>query len=236
MQLSTADTQKINFELQHRPSSTIAICHVQPGQTLISEGGALMALKGPVTVNTTTHQKKGGGVLAGLKRMLSGESFFMNQYQATAASQIWLCSPLPGDMMIKELNGEKIIISGGSFVACDSNVSIDMQWQGLKSVFSGENLFWIKAQGVGSILLNSFGFIYPIDVDGEYIVDTGHIVAFEETLTFTISKSSVGWIDSFLSGEGFVCRFKGRGTVWCQSHNPKEYGRELTPFLRPKQS
>lgn len=226
----------LQFELQHRPSSTIAICHLEPGQTLISEGGALMALKGSVAVNTTTHQKQGGGVLAGLKRMLSGESFFLNQYQASSSSQIWLCSPMPGDMMIKELNGEKLILSGGAFVACDSNVNIKLEWQGLKSIFSGESLFWIKAEGRGSILLNSFGFIYPIEVDGEYIVDTGHIVAFEETLNFSIQKSSSGWIESYLSGEGFVCRFKGRGTVWCQSHNPQEYGQELTPYLRPKRS
>jgi len=228
------ENQKMSFELQHRPSSTIAICHLPAGETLVSEGGALMALKGPVNVNTTTHQKKGGGVMAGLKRLLSGESFFMNHYQAQQASQVWLCSALPGDMMVHQLTGQKIIVAGGAFVACDSDVAIDLEWQGLKSIFSGESLFWIKAHGHGEILLSSFGFIYPVQVDGEYIVDTGHIVAFEETLSFTISKASSTWLDSFISGEGFVCRFKGRGTVWCQSHNPSQYGSLLTPYLRPK--
>jgi len=228
------EQQKINFELQHRPSSTIAICHLPPGETLVSEGGALMALKGPVTVNTTTHQKKGGGVMAGLKRLLSGESFFMNQYQSQQNSQIWLCSALPGDMMIHHLTGQRLIVAGGAFVACDSDVVIDLEWQGMKSFLSGQNLFWIKAQGHGQLLLNSFGFIYPVQVEDEYIVDTGHIVAFEETLNFSISKASTSWIQSFISGEGFICRFKGRGIVWCQSHNPSEYGGLLTPYLRPK--
>jgi uncharacterized protein (TIGR00266 family) len=224
----------MRFELQHQPSSTIAVCHLEPQETLVSEGGAMMALKGPVSVNTTTHQKGGGGVLAGVKRLLSGESFFLNQYQATQPSQVWLCSALPGDMVVKKLNGENLVIAGGSFVACDHNVQIKLEWQGLKSVFSGESMFWIKAHGKGDLLLNSFGFIYPVQVDGEYIVDTGHIVAFEETLQFNISTASKSWLQAYLSGEGFICRFKGKGTVWCQSHNPKSYGQELAPYLKPR--
>lgn len=224
----------MKFELQYQPSSTIALCHLDPQETLVSEGGALMALKGSVSVNTTTHQKGGGGVLAGMKRLLSGESFFLNQYKANQSAQVWLCSALPGDMLVKKLNGENLVIAGGSFVACDHNVQIKLEWQGLKSILSGESLFWIKAQGQGDVLLNSFGFIYPVQVDGEYIVDTGHIVAFEETLQFNISTASKNWLQAFLSGEGFICRFKGKGTVWCQSHNPKSYGQELTPYLKPR--
>lgn len=34
---------------------------------------------------------------------------------------------------------------------------------------------------------------------------------------------------------GLVCKFRGRGTVWCQSHNPLNYGRILGPMLRPRQ-
>ncbi len=224
----------MKFELQHQPSSTIAVCHLEPKETLVSEGGALMALKGAVSVNTTTHQKGSGGVLSGVKRLLSSESFFLNQYQTTQSAQVWLCSALPGDMLVKRLNGEKLVIAGGSFVACDSNVHIDLEWQGLKSILSGESLFWIKAKGQGDLLLNSFGFIYPVQVDGEYIVDTGHIVAFEETLQFNISTASKNWLQAYLSGEGFICRFKGKGTVWCQSHNPKSYGQELTSYLKPR--
>ena len=121
-------------------------------------------------------------------------------------------------------------------VACSEYIKIDLSWQGLKSFFTGSNLFWIKAEGYGSLITNSFGFIYPVEVNGEYMVDTGHVVAFEETLNFNITKSASGWIESYFSGEGLVCIFKGRGTVWIQSHNLKEYGSELTPYLRPTQN
>ena len=68
----------------------------------------------------------------------------------------------------------------------------------------------------------------------EDIVDTGHIVAFNETLSFSITKAGKSWIGSMLSGEGLVCKFEGKGTVWCQSHNAQSFGQSLTPILRPR--
>ena len=101
-------------------------------------------------------------------------------------------------------------------------------------MFSGESAFWLSATGKGTVILNSFGAIYPIEVDGEYIVDTGHIVAFQESLNFSISKAGTSWINSYFGGEGLVCRFKGKGTVWCQSHNDNSFGFTLTPGLTPR--
>ena len=66
------------------------------------------------------------------------------------------------------------------------------------------------------------------------IVDTGHIVAFNEGLSFEITKAGGSWISSFLGGEGFVCKFNGKGTVWCQSHNQGSFGGILGPTLRPR--
>ncbi len=66
------------------------------------------------------------------------------------------------------------------------------------------------------------------------IVDTGHIVAFNETLDFTLSKAGKSWMSSLLGGEGLVCKFQGQGTVWCQSHNPKSFGQALGPKLKPR--
>ncbi|MGL5836660.1 MAG: AIM24 family protein, partial [Waterburya sp.] len=71
-------------------------------------------------------------------------------------------------------------------------------------------------------------------VDGEYIVDTGHIVAFERSLNFSIAKASSSLIGSFLGGEGFVCRFKGKGKVFCQTHNPGAFGSTVGSKLPPR--
>jgi len=167
--------------------------------------------------------------------LMARESVFLNHFTAGAqGGDLYLATTLAGDMMVYELKGENLIVQGGSFVACEPSVSIDMGWQGFKSLFAKEGLFWLHLNGTGKIVINSFGAIYPIEVDGEHIVDTGHIVAFNETLNFNLSKAGKSWVSSILGGEGLVARFNGRGTVFCQSHNPVSFGRALGPKLKPR--
>ena len=86
-------------------------------------------------------------------------------------------------------------------------IDIDLSFQGIgKALFSSEGVFWIKCSGQGDIFLNSFGAIYEIEVDGGYVVDTGHIVAFEDSLEFNIGKSSSGWISSFYEWRRLGCK------------------------------
>ncbi len=223
----------MQIELTHRPSNTAARVRLAPGESCTTESGAMIAMSGNMEVTTSTHKKQSGGVIKAVKRMLAGESFFLNHFEAkNTEGELWLGSALAGDMMVYDLNQENLIVQSGSFIACEKDVNIDLGWQGFKSLLSGESVFWLHMNGKGKVLLSSFGAIYPVEVDGEYIVDTGHIVAFNETLNFTITKAGSSWIHSFLGGEGLVCKFSGRGTVWCQSHNPGSFGNALTPHLR----
>lgn len=225
----------MQVELVHQPGNTAAKIKLGAGETTVVEGGAMIAMSDNVSVQTTTQQKGGGGLLKGLGRMLAGESFFLNHYTAgPAGGEVWAAATLAGDMLQLDLKGENLIVQGGSFVACEPSVSIDLGWQGLKSLFSGERMFWVHLKGTGKVLLSSFGAIYPIAVSGETIVDTGHIVAFQETLTFKPTKAGKSWLQSILGGEGIVLKFSGRGTVWCQSHNPRGFGRLLGPMLKKR--
>ena len=95
-------------------------------------------------------------------------------------------------------------------------------------------MFWVRCSGTGDLFLSSFGAIYEVDVQGEYTVDTGHIVAFEDSLQFRITKVSSSLIGSFLGGEGLVCRFQGQGKLYCQSHNAASLGALLGPKLKPR--
>ena len=225
----------MQIDIQYRPANAAARVVLQPGETVTAEGGAMISMSPNVTIETTTIQRGKGGVLAGIKRLVAGENFFLNHFTAQRQSgEIWLSSGMPGDMVVRQLDGLALIIQSGSFVASDQGVSIDASFQGIgKALFSGESMFWLRASGTGQIVLNSFGAIYPIHVDGEYIVDTGHIVAYEETLEFNIVKAGKSLIGSFLGGEGLVCKFRGTGTVWCQSHNDKGFGETIGPMLKP---
>lgn len=222
----------VNLKMQ--PGSTAAEIVLQPGQEFTAEAGAMIAMTPNISMTTTTYKKNSGGIFKGLKRLLSGESFFLNHYTAgNTPGKVWLGTTHAGDMLTKELNGEGIIVQGGSYVASSPEIEVDLSFQGFKSLISKEGLFWLNIKGKGTVIINSFGAIYPIQVNGEYIVDTGHIVAFEENLNFTLTKAGKSWISSFLGGEGLVCKFKGQGTVWIQSHNTSSFGQALSSKLKP---
>jgi uncharacterized protein (TIGR00266 family) len=85
-------------------------------------------------------------------------------------------------------------------------------------------------KGTGDVWFNAYGNIVEVDVDGEYVVDTGHIVAFEPGLNFKVAR--VGGLKStLLSGEGFVARFKGKGKLYIQSRTVSSLLGWITPLL-----
>lgn len=227
----------MQHELIARPSMTVAQLTLQAGETVTCEVGAMVAMSAGLEVETTSKSRGGGGGFRkGLKRMFSGESYFLNHFTAKADNQMLMIGPsMLGDIMSYPLTGGSLVVQGGSWLASDQGIEIDTTWQGLgKGLLSGESMFWVKCSGTGDVLLNSFGAIHEIEVNGEYVVDTGHIVAFEDTLQFNLGKAGASWIGSFLGGEGLVCKFKGQGKLYCQSHNPPSFGKLLGPKLRPR--
>lgn len=227
----------MQYEILARPAAAVAKLSLSTNESITCEVGAMIAMSTGIGVETTSGMKGGGGgFLKGLKRMFAGENFFLNHFTASQPDQTLLIGPtMLGDIAHHSLRGGSLVVQGSSWLASDSGIAIDATWQGFgKAIFSGEGLFWVKCTGQGSIFLSSFGAIYEVDIDGEYIVDTGHIVAFEDTLQFKIVKAGRSLIGSFLGGEGLVCRFKGQGKLYCQSHNPPSFGKLIGPKLKPR--
>ncbi|MDC7233704.1 MAG: TIGR00266 family protein [Spirochaetales bacterium] len=228
----------MNIEILKRPSNSAAKVSLEAGQSVTAEGGSMIAMSGDMSLETKISKNEGGakGFLKGMARMLGGEGIFMNYFTAgPQGGDVFLATTLPGDMAVLELDGTTSIkVQKSSFVAHGPDVNMNIKWEGFKNVFSGENMIWLEMTGKGKVVINAFGMIYPVQVDGEYIVDTGNIAAFEESLDFKISKAGGSWVSSFLGGEGLVCRFKGKGTVWCQTHADQTFGQSLTPFLIPR--
>ncbi len=225
----------MQIAILERPANTIAKITLDAGEDVTAEGGSLVAMSADMAMETSTHKRGKGGVMKGLKRMLAGENLFLNHYTAAKSGDVLYLAPnLSGDIMHKKLESGTLVVQGSSFLAHSAGIEMDMTWQGAKNLLSKEGLFWLKFSGKGDVLINAFGAIYPVEVKDEYIVDTGHIVAFEDSLTFSLSKVGKSWISSILGGEGLVCRFKGTGTVWCQSHSERSFGFALGPKLRAR--
>mgnify|MGYP001182683769 FL=1 len=227
----------MQYKILCQPASAVAHLVLNAGEAITCEVGAMIAMSPNIGVETTSRSRGGkGGIMKGIKRMFSGESFFLNHFESKADGQSLLIGPAHlGDIVHHQLTGGTIVVQGTSWMASTPGIEIDTTWQGITSgVFSGEGLFWVKCTGVGDVFLNSFGAIYEVDVNGEYTVDTGHIVAFEDTLQFNVGKAGASLIGSMLGGEGLVCKFQGQGKLYCQSHNPPSFGKALSPDLKPR--
>jgi uncharacterized protein (TIGR00266 family) len=216
----------MQFDVQYRPAHSLAVVHLGAGETVRAEASAMISMTTNIRVETTGPLGRKGGLLRGLKTaMLGGETFFTNTFQAVEGpGHVTLAPSLTGDMIVHELREDELFIQGSSYVAAPDSVQLDTRWQGFRGFFSGETLFFLHATGRGPVLLNAFGAIETIDLDGELIVDTGHLVAFGGGVDYEVATASRGLIASFLSGEGLVLRLRGRGRLYVQSRNPNEFG------------
>jgi uncharacterized protein (TIGR00266 family) len=216
-------------EIMYRPSYSLAVVKLDPREKIRVEAGAMVSMSDGITLET----KAAGGILASLTRsMLGGESFFMNDFLAPAqGGTVTLAPALPGDMLVVEQNGERaLMVQSGSYVASATGIAVDTKWGGAKTFFASEGLFLLRCSGTGSLILSSYGAIHPIDLAAgqRFTVDTGHLVAFDEGIGFTVRP--VGGIKSTLfSGEGLVVDLTGPGRVLMQTRSTDAFLTWLIP-------
>ncbi|MBK9218862.1 MAG: TIGR00266 family protein [Uliginosibacterium sp.] len=198
------------FKIEGRPDFAFLTVTIPANETLKVEASAMATMDSHMTMTTKMR--------GGLGRLLTGESIFVNEFTAQEApGDIGIAPAAPGDLAHVYLNGDVIYLQNAAFVACARDVNLETKWQGLvKGFFSGESLFLIRASGQGDLWFNSYGGIIELDLDGDYVVDTGNIVAFTDGLEYRMSKVG-GYKSLFFSGEGLVCRFSGKGKVWIQT-------------------
>jgi len=203
------------------------------GETIKAESGAMVASSPTIDVES----KMEGGFLGALSRkFLTGEKFFFQTLRATRGpGEVLLAPTVPGEIVMLELDGvNEYMVQKDGFLAGAEAIKLDSQMQSFsRGLLGGEGFFILKASGKGTLLLNSFGAIHKIELrpDQEYIVDNSHLVAWSGTTSYNIERAASGWVASFTSGEGFVCRFRGPGVVYIQSRNPGSFGAWIRQFI-----
>lgn len=214
-----------------------ALVKIEPGERFTSESGAMFRASDNVEIDVTTRTRSSGGLFAGIRRMFAEESFFLSEYRSIDGrmGEIGLAPKLPGDVSVIDCTGNsRWICTGGSYVGSSERLDLDTQFQGVGGIFSGESLSFLEVDGEGDLIVSAFGAIRKIDVDGAITVDTGHVVAFEDSLGYSLGKAGGSRIQSFLASEGITLNFTGRGNLYVQSHNPDEWGRSLGGLLPPR--
>jgi len=229
----------VDIEILSRGAFQSALVHLNPGEEFVSEAGAMFRASGNVDIDVTTRSMGRGGILGGVKRLLAKESFFLSTYRVTDGSpgEVGLAPVHVGGVLPIEVRpGTAWVCAGGSYLGSGPQLEVNTQFQGFKGFLTGESLSFVEVRGTGPLLVSAFGRIAEHEVDGALTVDTGHVVAFEETLSYSVTKAGGSWIQSWLAGEGIVLNFEGRGKVICQSHNPDEFGGLLGPKLPERSS
>jgi uncharacterized protein (TIGR00266 family) len=200
-------------EIRNKPSFANVLVRMKPGDALVVEADAMASMSTPIEL---TARMAGSFFTALVRRFLGQESFFVNHVATRAPGEIVLTQPAPGDITCVQLNGNALFLQPGAFIACEPGVRLGVGWAGLASWVAREGLFRLKASGTGRLWFGAYGGISEREVAGELVVDTGHLVAYEPTISLNMGMAG-GLFSSIFSGEGLVSRMRGRGKVYLQS-------------------
>jgi uncharacterized protein (TIGR00266 family) len=227
--------------IEYGPAYAMATVDLEAGEAVTVEAGSMVGMSDGLEIKTHIGGNKGGFFgalvnffLALIRKFLGGETLFVNTYSPPAgqSGQVLVAPALSGDIIQYPLDGTRtLMVQGSSYLASSGDVVVKTKFGGLKSLFSGEGAFWLRCSGTGNLWVNCYGAIHEIDVQGSHIVDTGHVVAFEDSLDYKI-KGSGGLKATLLSGEGLTMHFKGNGKLYIQSRNLGGLIHWITPRLR----
>jgi uncharacterized protein (TIGR00266 family) len=219
-----------SYQIEHQPAFSLAVLKLQAEQSIMAEAGAMVSM----SANVELQSQMKGGLLGALKRAAGGESAFVSTFTARGGpGEVTLAPGAPGDIAAIEMRNQTFFVQSSSYLAGDSSLVVDTKWGGAKSFFGGEGLFVLMVQGEGLLLVSSFGAIHRKTLaPGErYVVDTGHLVAWEGTTQYTLRKAAAGFFRSMVSGEGIVSEFTGPGELLIQTRNLAALAGLLKPFF-----
>lgn len=210
-----------------------AFAHLQvvlgPGDSIIAESDAMASMSADLTMRTRLN----GGVFGAIaRRLFGGESLFINRFhnETSTPKRLTIVQPTPGDMHCRTLGeGETYHLQPGAFVACEETVKIGLKWAGIVSFIAREGLLKISVTGPGKVWYGAYGALIERKINGELLVDTSHLVAYEPGITLKLQLAG-GLISSLLGGEGLVTRVVGRGRIVIQTRSLIG----LTGWLNPK--
>jgi len=224
-----------SYEVLYQGAFALATVKLQAERSINAEAGAMVAMSG----NVELQSQMKGGLMGALKRAVGGETAFVSTFTARGGpGEVSFAPGSPGDIAAIEMNGQVFLVQSSSYLAGDTSLVVDTRWGGARSFFGGEGLFVLQIQGSGLLLVSSFGSIHRrrLNPGERYVVDTGHLVAWEGHMRYELRKASTaGWFRSFLSGEGIVAEFAGPGEILIQTRNLAAFAGMLKPFF-PTQS
>lgn len=229
---SPAPLTPLKYDI-HGDNLQVARMHLQAGQELYAEGGKMVYKTPSIQWETRMSGNTLGEKLWGaLKRKVMGESLFLTYFYATSQGEVGFAGDYPGRIQAFDLApGQNILVQRDSFLCAQSTVQLNIAFtKKLGAGFlGGEGFILERLTGPGVAFIHAGGdHIEFILKPGEMMqVDTGCIVAFEETVNYDIQF--VGGIKrAIFGGEGlFLATLTGPGRIIIQSMTLEKLRRQL---------
>jgi len=218
----------VTHEILYRPMAAVAMIRLGPGESVRAETGSMVAM----TPNVEIEARTGGlGKIVG--RLLAGESAFQTRFVAARGEgELVLAPSFPGDVQAIRLEGDAYLVTSGAFLAGSDDLEVNSRTR-LKNFLVGESLFMLRVSGSGLLLVSAFGAIHATELHlGEQlVVDSGHLVAWSDTMEVKVGKAARSFLGSALSGEGIVATLTGPGVIYMQTRAPQAFGAYVAGFL-----
>lgn len=222
--------------MEYRINGTVmqtVTCTLNAGEVMYTESGGMAWMIGDIEMDTGMK----GGLLAGLKRGLAGESLFITDFKCrSGTAQITFACEVPGKILPLQLDqGQSMIVQKDGFMCAEKSVTLEMHfrkklWAGM---FGGEGFILQRLTGPGMAFVGLAGEITEMSLEpGEMVrVDTGHVAMFDPSVSFDVERVK-GVKNILFGGEGlFLAVLKGPGRAWLQSMPISNLAQKLASYM-----
>lgn len=209
------------------PSFAYVHVDLDPGESVLAEADAMASMDPALEMKA---EFSGGFLSALLRWIFGGQSLFVNRFtnRTNRAARVTLVQATPGDIKEIPLRGA-LCVQAGSYVASTPGLALGVKWAGIASFLAREGLFKLMIQGEGRLFVGAYGGLLFKDVNGPFLVDSGHLVAYEPSVSLKVQLAG-GLFSSFFGGEGVVARLDGKGKVALQTRSLEG----LRDYMNPK--
>ncbi|MFP4051757.1 MAG: TIGR00266 family protein, partial [Thermoplasmata archaeon] len=187
--------------------------------------------------NVEMETKGKGGFMKGIKRKMSGESFFLTHFKTSSGTGlVGFSGNTPGKIKTLDLSsGKNYIAQKDAFLCAEESVDLDIAFQKKlgAGLFGGEGFILQNLSGSGKAFIHITGDMMTKDLkEGQVLrVSTGNVAVFEDTVSYDIQRTG-GVKSSLLSGEGiFMTTLRGPGKIWLQSMTLRDLAASLSRYV-----
>src|SRR5688572_4219774 len=132
--------------VKHDPSFSLLQVQLAPGETLVAEAGSMVARSSNLGMEVKLNAGRNAGffgklkaiLIAFVRKLVGGETFFVNHFSSPQGGWVWLAPALSGGVKHIPMQGQTMVFSAGAFLASAGEVDLKLKFGGLRAMIAKE--------------------------------------------------------------------------------------------------